>query len=187
VHWHWIYPRHFRDSKLPSPRYSEDRPAFATLKGNDLGRASKWEGEVPTEPKRPQGRRPPEASGGRRAEARLGSVGTSPSRIQALELAASPYYEMLQKLDDLSGGRGAGLFYFPGFSMVTRLVPNQCRWSNGERNEPVVSLCVDDTSLYYRLIPETPLGVIFEQKVALEPEISSVGRPFSCRWLFRRA
>jgi hypothetical protein len=40
----------------------------------------------------------------RRAEARFGSVGTSPSRIQALELAASPYYEMLGKLDDLFNG-----------------------------------------------------------------------------------
>jgi len=45
-------------------------------------------GEAPAEPRRPQGRRPPKAmfiaSGGRRAKARLGSAGASPSRIVAL-------------------------------------------------------------------------------------------------------
>jgi hypothetical protein len=60
------------------------------------------------------------ASGGRRAEARLGSVGTSPSRIQALELAANNYYETLLMLGDRRsiGARGYRLFTL--FSSIFR-------------------------------------------------------------------
>jgi hypothetical protein len=45
--------------------------------------------KVPAEPIATAGRRPPEASGGRRAEARFGSAGASPSRLRQLLIRRS--------------------------------------------------------------------------------------------------